>query len=105
MSEAQRKVAIVGKWTNVNSVDVTVTVASGPNINRFVLFGGASMACETCESSNVCTHGSNYPDFLCYDQVTDLCDTTNCDCITPTMEPTLSPTVNPTLEPTEGKIF
>ena len=41
LTEEQQKITIVGKWENVNSVEVTVTVATGDNFSRFVLFGGA----------------------------------------------------------------
>ena len=42
LTTEQQRVTIVGKWTNVNSVQVTVTVITGDGINRFVLFGGLS---------------------------------------------------------------
>ena len=40
LTEEQQKVTIVGKWENVDSVTVTVTVDTWGESARFVLFGG-----------------------------------------------------------------
>ena len=41
LTEDQLEVTIAGKWKNVNSVRVRVTVDTATNFARFVQFGGA----------------------------------------------------------------
>jgi len=83
LSEDQQKVAIVGKWLNVNSVQITLSVTTWPNTNRFVLFGGTSDSllnlCKVCASSEQCSEYEK-PGLMCYYGETDNCDSDICTC-------------------------
>ena len=41
LTEEERRVTMVGKWSNVNSVRITITVTAGDAFTRFIDFGGA----------------------------------------------------------------